>query len=303
MIPTDQIDIKSHTSEGGESGALAAFPFDRGTVEQFRKAFPRARWSDEFKAWFVPGPTAETRTRRWLELQLSKTFIYADEKGRDAFTFDPIESPYLEATSEDLRVKTPYSRTILAQLREVPWAWWDDGERIWRIPFRSWEELRRRWPVIEEAAHRNEPGKRQERRSTNAITSYRHGVAEARERRRHRYPVPLNDQAPVNKVIMTTYGSIIVTEITGELVEAEIADGLYASIRVPGEQLIWATWRRPSHAELVKAWPAQRPPTKAERNRGWWTGTLQELRDERRKSRSIERAQATRQKARIFSMK
>ncbi|TIW73561.1 MAG: hypothetical protein E5V58_10135, partial [Mesorhizobium sp.] len=36
-------------------GAEARFPFDRMAVERFRQAFPRARWSDERKSWFVPG--------------------------------------------------------------------------------------------------------------------------------------------------------------------------------------------------------------------------------------------------------
>lgn len=37
----------------GRTGALASFPYDRMTVERFRKSIPSARWSDELKAWFV----------------------------------------------------------------------------------------------------------------------------------------------------------------------------------------------------------------------------------------------------------
>jgi hypothetical protein len=46
---------------------------------------------------------------------------YADERGRDAFTFEPITSPYLEV-GDDFVIRTPYSRTVITELREVPWA-------------------------------------------------------------------------------------------------------------------------------------------------------------------------------------
>jgi hypothetical protein len=48
-------------------GATVAFPYDRMTVDRFRHSFPRARWSDELKAWFVPGKTAARRFDRWME--------------------------------------------------------------------------------------------------------------------------------------------------------------------------------------------------------------------------------------------
>jgi len=47
-------------------GAEARFSFDRMTVERFRHAFPRARWSEERKSWFVPGKMANRRIDRWL---------------------------------------------------------------------------------------------------------------------------------------------------------------------------------------------------------------------------------------------
>lgn len=57
------------TSNGNDRpGAAAAFPYDRMTVERFRKTFPRARWNDDLKAWFVLGKTAARRFDRWLEL-------------------------------------------------------------------------------------------------------------------------------------------------------------------------------------------------------------------------------------------
>ena len=81
-------------------GATASFPFDRMTVERFREAFPRARWRDDRKAWFVPGARARQRLDHWLSRELPSVLRHADERGRDAFAFEPIESPYLTA-SED----------------------------------------------------------------------------------------------------------------------------------------------------------------------------------------------------------
>ncbi len=71
---------------------------------------------------------------------MSGVLAYADERGRDAFAFQPIESRYLEVT-DDLRIRTPYSKTVVAEMRSVPWAWWDGDLKAWRVPFRSWEQL------------------------------------------------------------------------------------------------------------------------------------------------------------------
>lgn len=59
-----------------------AFPFDRMTVKQFRARFPRARWSDSRKAWFVPGKTAARRVGRWLAELEAEADAHADAKGR-----------------------------------------------------------------------------------------------------------------------------------------------------------------------------------------------------------------------------
>jgi hypothetical protein len=133
----------------GAPGATAAFPYDRMTVERFR-------------AWFVPGRTAERRLTAWSGREWTGVLAHADERGRDAFAFEPVESPYLE-TTDDLVVRTPYSRAVVAELRAVPWARWDPASKAWRVPFRSLEELRRRWPAIEDAARRAEPAERRKR--------------------------------------------------------------------------------------------------------------------------------------------
>lgn len=279
-------------------GGIAAFPFDRMMVERFREAFPRARWRENLKAWFVPGTTADKRIARWLAREFDGTITYADERGRDAFAFDPIESCYLEAGS-DLRIVTPYSRTIVAELRDVPWARWDPDGKVWLVPYRSLEQLRKHWPAIEAAARRNEPAERQRRRQARAGPEVHEQIrARNRERRRHRFPVPPESLPPTGRVLMTRgCGAVIFTDITGELVEADVRGKHYPDFGANGDELIWAEWRRPLLSELIRTWPAKQPPVSNEITRGWWQPTLEELRTERRKARSIERAQETRRRA------
>lgn len=83
-------------NEKTPTGAETEFEFDRMTVERFRKTFPKARWDDVRRSWWVPGKTAERCIARWRALEQTRADIYADDKGRDAFEWDPIESPYLE---------------------------------------------------------------------------------------------------------------------------------------------------------------------------------------------------------------
>lgn len=275
-------------------GATAAFPYDRMTVEQFRTDFPRARWRDDLRAWFVPGTTAQRRLDRWLGTKLSGVLAHADERGRDAFAFDPIDSRYLEV-ADDLRLRTPYSTVVVAELRLVPWAWWDADMKAWRVPFRSWEDLRRRWPTIEAAAQDSEPEARRQRRAARkASPEHDAAMAHAAERRRHRHPVSLDAPPPLDRVVMTRHGCVIFTDITGELADEAVTGRHYADAVALGPTPIWANWRPPTHAGLVKAWPSRRPPDAAELARGWWQPTLDELRAARRKARSTERAQDTR---------
>ena len=282
--------------EGDRPGALARFPFDRTIVERFRQAFPRARWSDELRAWFVPGVTAQRRLDRWFGREFSDALAYADQRGRDAYAFDPVVSPYL-TLADDFRVRTPYSSTVRAELRDVPWAWWDSDARVWRVPFRSWDELRRRWPAIEAAARRNEPEARRRRRELERGSPERAAVrARDQERRRRRYPVPLDALPPLDHVLMTGLGAVVFTDVTGEIVDDDIARRHYPHVSSKVGPLVWSVWRVPTHDELVAAWPARTPPADLDRARGWWTPTRNELRAERRKARSLERAKITRRR-------
>ena len=278
----------------GKAGATAAFPYDRMTVERFRSAFPGARWRDDLRAWFVPGSTAERRLHRWLGREMAGVLTYAEDRGRDGFAFQPIKSRYLEV-EDDLRIRTPYSKTVVEEMRAVPWAWWDSDLKAWRVPFRSWEDLQKRWRTIEAAAERNEPAERQRRqRDRKGTPEQRGAAAKAAERQRHRYPIPEEPLPPLEQVIMTLHGAMIFTEITGELVDDAVAKSFYLEALAAGTTLLWATWRKPTHEELVKAWPAHWAADGRELARGWWQPTIEELRIERRKAASTKRAQETR---------
>lgn len=60
---------------------------------------------------FVPGRTAQKRISRWLAEMEAEADAFADEKGRDAFVFNPFESRYLKFSSQHLhRSKSVFSR-------------------------------------------------------------------------------------------------------------------------------------------------------------------------------------------------
>ncbi|MDB5416220.1 MAG: hypothetical protein JWR10_4555 [Rubritepida sp.] len=289
-----KITVKPRETEDGSPGATAAFPYDRATVERFREAFTRARWREDLGAWFVPGKRAEQRLTAWSGREWSGVLAFADQRGRDAFEFEPIVSPYLDV-DDGFVVRTPYSRTVVGELREVPWARWDPALRVWRVPFRSFEELRRRWTAIESSARLAEPEERQKRKESRAGSPV-HSVrqSEAAELRRRRYPVPEDALPPLDRVVMTHVGCVMFTTTTGELVEPTIAARFYPKIVAGTAELIWSAWRRPTHAELVQAWPARTPPGPSDFARGWWQPTIEELRPERRKAASLERGRETR---------
>lgn len=277
------------------SGALVAFPFDVATVERFKAAFPRARWREDETAWFVPGITAQKRVVRWLERELAALTAFEDERGRDACNFEPIDSPYL-SVADGLVVRTPYSQSVIDELRAVPFARWDRELRAWIIPFRSYDALRARWPRIEAAAARAEPAERAERRSRPLSEERARALEQARERRRRRYPMSMSD-VPPEWPVMTAIGPIVVTGSHGELVDRAQFLALYPHL-TEDETYVWVSWRPPTLEELVRTWPARHPATSDELKRGWWQPTLEELRPARRKARSIERAAATRRSAR-----
>ncbi|WP_093234872.1 hypothetical protein [Sinorhizobium sp. NFACC03] len=281
-------------------GATTDLPHDRMTVKRFREAFPRARWSDSLNAWFVPGLTAERRIRRWLAEMEAEADAFADEKGKDAFVFDPIESHYLEAGPANFQIRTPYSRSVINEIREIPHARWDGDRRLWTVPYRSFEDLRRRWPVIESAAERSEPEARRARREAiKGTEEERASKARTRERRRKRYPVPADDGPPFERAIGTHVGVVFFIGTDGELADPATIGAFYFPA-ADSEEYVWASWRPGSLEELVTTWPSRAPPAQHEVDRGWWTPTLDELRIARRDARSRRRARERKEKDSSF---
>jgi hypothetical protein len=271
-------------------GVQVAFPYDRITVEHFRQMFPRARWSDKQQSWFIPGKTAARRFDHWRAREIDQIGLYADVKGRDAYEFDPIVSPYLEV-AQDLRVRTPYSRTVIEELRNIPWAHWDDELHVWRIPFRSYEDMQRRWQVIEAAARRNEPEVKKRRKEEERDNPARQAaIRRSTERRRRRYPLPAQYLPPLERPVSTTsYGVVVFMEVSGEVAENPELAEYYPHVPAIGDPYIWGLWRPASLSELIATWPARTDPAEETQVCGWWQPTLEELRSARRQARSVER--------------
>lgn len=278
-------------SDGEKPGAYAFFPYDRDLVRRFRESFPRARWRGEEQGWFVPGTTAVQRLNTWMSQELETLDRHADAKGRDAFQFEPLESPYL-SIADDLRVRTPYSRTIVEAMRAIPWAHWNPDGKIWHVPFRSYEELRQRWPEIEEAARRNEPVERKRRREEQKSHSSEQTNAMQSERRRRRYPVPGDDLPPLETPLATlSWGVVVFEAIDSDPIGDPAVWQFYPHVeREPG-RFVWATWRMPSLPEVYRARPARESVDQALReSRGWWWPNRDELQQRARKLREVERA-------------
>ncbi len=283
-------------------GAYAAFPYDRDLVRRFRERFPRARWRGAEQRWFVRGTTAVQRLDAWMAQELETLDRHADAKGRDAYIFDPLESPYL-TVADDLKVRTPYSRTVVETLRQIPWAHWDPEERIWRVPFSSYEELQARWPEIEEAAQRNEPEARKRRREERKAAVPEETSRVQAERRRRRYPVPGDDLPPLGFPLATLqWGVVVFEEIESDLIDDPGAGEIYPQIKTDMSRYVWARWRMPALSEIYRTRPVRSdgdPDLRADR--GWWWPSRDELQERARKLREIERAQRSRHPARKAS--
>jgi hypothetical protein len=284
------------SSDGERAGAYAAFPYDRDLVRRFREAFPRARWRGEEDGWFVPGTTAEKRLNTWMAQELETLDRHADAKGRDAYLFEPLESTYL-TVEDDLRIRTPYSQTIVDALRSIPWARWNPDQKIWHVPFRSYEQLRQLWPIIEEAARRNEPEERKKLREERKRLGPEPPDPVQVERRRRRFPVPGDDLPPLDVPLATiAWGVVIFEDIDSIPTQEVVESGLYPHAAGHPGQYVWARWRMPSLQEVYRMRPRREPDDMVLREvRGWWIPSREELQERARKLREIGRAQRSRE--------
>jgi hypothetical protein len=151
-------ETRDKSAAPGPMGATTDLPHDRMTVALFRETFPR-------------------------EINLLRpgwSHRFADDKGRDAFAFEPIESRYLEAAPAALEIRTPYSRSVIDEIRETPYARWDADRRLWTLP-------------IARSTRSGSDGRRSRQPRREVIKGSKEEEAfkaRTRERRRKRYPVP-----------------------------------------------------------------------------------------------------------------
>jgi hypothetical protein len=184
-----------------------------------------------------------------------------------------------------MEVVTPYSRTIVERMRDVPFGFWDADRRVWTVPYRSYEQLRRLWSQIEEAAKRNEPEERKKRRIENrGSDKERAARARAAERRRRCYPMDPENLPPFGRPVMTSeYGIVVFVDCDGEPVDPATLRSSYSDVAVASDYVL-GRWRPPTLDELVKTWPL-RP--------GAAQPTLDELRVARKAAARRERKRAS----------
>ena len=269
-------------------GALLALPFDREMIARLRETFPRARFRGTDGRWFVPGTTAGTRLERWIDGEYARRDAHADTRGQDAFAFDPIRSRYLEA-GDDLVVRTPYSRTVIAALRSLPLARWDPSARAWRLPWRGYEALRAVWPTIEAAAERHETGARP---VPDAAERTRRS-----ERRRRRLPVPRDETPPLGQPVATAAFGIVVVEAVDE--DAALAASDVERLGLPSRTAgyAWAWWQPPTWRDLAGLETADMVDP-GHRARGWWAPTAEDGEQARWDLRRIDQGRRARARRR-----
>jgi hypothetical protein len=155
------------------------------------------------------------------------------------------------------------------------------------IPFASYDELQHRWETIEEAAKRSEPEERRKRAEARKGTE-EEAKAKRRttERKKRRLPVSSDDLPPIGRPVATSYGIVVITEVTSEIVNPDEVAEHHPDA---GDEHVWAGWRAATLDELVHTWPARAEPEEYEGLRGWWQPTLEELRGARTAAKSRKR--------------
>jgi hypothetical protein len=154
--------------------------------------------------------------------------------------------------------------------------------RLWTVPYRSFQELRKRLKEIEAAVERSEPEARRVRREAIKGTAEEAASKQGRGsaggnaiRSLPMRPAPAAQSA-------RWLGRFSATD--GALADRALLDGLYFRA-ANGEEYGWTSWRTGTLEELVTTWPAWTLPEQRELERGWWMPTLDELRVARLGSR------------------
>lgn len=138
-------------------GAEIRFEYDADLIEDFKQAFPRARWQSHNKRWFVPGSKAKKRLMAWRDRVVdhvaeTKTALQiTEQKARDEIlAFNPLpKSPYVRADArEGIVINVPYYPDLSGLLRKLPESKWDPISLVWRFPYRSGEAIRSALPEI-----------------------------------------------------------------------------------------------------------------------------------------------------------
>ncbi|WP_298963170.1 hypothetical protein [uncultured Methylobacterium sp.] len=270
---------------GKRPGVLVTMPFDRDLIARFRATFPTAKWRRALRRWFVPGTTAEQRVDAWIAREFATLDSHADDKGRDAYAFEPLASRYLETPPESLVVRTPYSRRVVDLLRGIASAHWDPAIRAWRVPWRGYEDLRAVWPAIEAAAAEAEPAARRARAAARDPNR-------ESERRRRRHPVPQADPPPLGAPVETREHGVVTFEaLDADPLDPAAVATTYRFLGERGGSFVWGWWRMPTFAELAAVLPAAGPDDPA---RGWWPPTRDGLDERRRRLRETAHARETR---------
>lgn len=207
-------------------GVMVRFPKDRALIDNFKKAFPRARFQPAVLAWLVPGATAERRISAWVDSQ-SRQHAEAEasaEQAKAALADAPIHSRYVSQDHTSLVVRTRYSDAIVALMRTIPGARFErsitGSGGIWRVPFAAAERVRALVPEINRLgaeADQSADQKQAERRAQwdrerAARDQERAAERAAREQQRSRRQLfPLSQLPPLDRPVRLHGHAVVFT--------------------------------------------------------------------------------------------
>lgn len=78
---------------------------------------------------------------------------FTEERARDALAFNPLHpAVWLNVSDQGITISVNYSERLSKLLCSLPNAKWDAAARVWRLPYSSSDELRRRFGEIDALA-------------------------------------------------------------------------------------------------------------------------------------------------------